>query len=40
MEERIDVVDVATGINDDGADDSPRYDVGIMEEDEIKVQFV
>lgn len=40
MEERINVVDVATEIKDDGAGDSPGYDVGIMEEDEIEVQFV
>jgi hypothetical protein len=28
---------VATGVNDDGARNSPGYDVGVVEEDKIEV---
>lgn len=40
LEKGIDVVEVATGVNDDRADDNPGYDVDIVEKDEIEVQFV
>lgn len=37
LEEGIDVSDVATGVDDDGSNDRPGDDIGIVEEDEVEM---
>jgi hypothetical protein len=39
-EERIDIGELAAGVEDNRTDDGPRDDIGIVDEDEVEVQLV